>query len=60
MEGLSGTSAELHSRAERYRTIVRLTTDPRIVDALKTLADECEVLAAGLNDQAETNRRTSF
>ena len=60
MEGLSGTSAELRGRAERYRAMVRLTTDPRIVDALKTLADQCEALANRLHNQAETNRRTSL
>jgi hypothetical protein len=39
------TPVELRGRAARYRQMTLMVTDQRIIDALISLADECEAIA---------------
>jgi hypothetical protein len=50
MESLPATPSKLRQRAMHYREMVRGISDPRIIDALKSLADEYEAAA----DRMET------
>jgi hypothetical protein len=53
--------AELRARAARYRLMVKLTTDARLIKALLQLADEYEATADWLedNDYDEGGRNLS-
>jgi hypothetical protein len=46
------TATELREKAMRYRAMVKIVADQRIVDALSTLAREYEALAE-LMEQSE-------
>jgi hypothetical protein len=47
------TPQELRKRAARYRAIIMLTTDPDLIEALRTLAKEYDEIAARFEeDQA--------
>jgi hypothetical protein len=48
------TPAKLRERAARYRQMVRMATDKRIIEALVSLADECEAMAERI--EAEESR----
>jgi hypothetical protein len=42
------TAADLREKATRHRAMVRSVTDPRLIDALLSLAMECDALAERL------------
>jgi hypothetical protein len=45
------TPAELRAKAERYRDMVRLATDERIIEALRQLANEYDAAAEMLEKE---------
>jgi hypothetical protein len=51
MEGTDDTPAGLRDRAARYRNMLFLVSDPRIISALISLAEEYETLAERLERQ---------
>ena len=50
------TPAQLRERATRYRELVAKITDPRVVDALNSLAAEYEALADHLEQQQDSSK----
>ncbi|WP_428492683.1 hypothetical protein [Rhodopila sp.] len=51
------TPVDLRAKAERYRAMVSLVSDQRIVDALISLAEEYEAAALGLEGRAARGQR---
>jgi hypothetical protein len=51
MEGIGDTPAGLRDRAARYREMLSLVSDQRIISALISLAEEYEALAERMERQ---------